>query len=53
MQNIPTYIGNLFMLWRLPYNIQQMSVLKKEFHPNSTAVRMHFQHLILTLDVRG
>ena len=37
-----TYIGNLLMLWRLPYNIQQMSVLKKEFHPNSTAVRMHF-----------
>ena len=51
--NVPTYIGNLLMLWRLPYNIQQMSVLKKEFHPNSTAVRMHFQHLILTLDVRG
>ena len=27
--NIPTYIGNLLMLWRLPYNIQQMSVLQK------------------------
>ena len=51
--NIATYKGNLLMLWRLPYSIQQMSVLKKEFHPNSTAVRMHFQHLILTLDVRG
>ena len=35
------------MFWRLPYSIQQMSVLKKEFHPNSTAVRMHFQQLIL------
>ena len=51
--NIPTYIENLLMLWRLPFNIQQMSVSKKEFHPNSTAVRMHFQHLILTLDARG
>ena len=31
--NIPTYIGNLLMLWRLPYNIQQMSVLQKWVSP--------------------
>ena len=32
---MPTHIENLLMLWRLPFNIQQMSFLKKEFHPNS------------------
>ena len=28
-ENIQTYIGNLLILWRLPFNIQQMRVLEK------------------------
>ena len=48
--NIPPYIAYVMTI-TLQYSTNEC--LKKEFHPNSTAVRMDFQHLILTLDVRG
>ena len=45
------------MLWRIPFDFQQMSLhllcKKKEYPFNSTADRMHFQHLILTLNMQG